>query len=275
MWETNLALEDGSLFLRHTTLHEGRPTVVFVHGLGDSGLSFLEALEHPGLRDINLIIPDLLGYGRSSRAKDGDYTFEAQVRRLWALVRDLELERVCVVGHSVGGDLATLMADADADGLVAGIVNIEGDLTPYDIFISSLAVGASERGDFDTWFGTEFREKLVREVWGSKWPSCHRYYASLWFCRPDAFSATAREALARAQALPGRSESEIGAVFARLPMPKAYCWGSESVPTETRQFLEAQSIPNRGFEEAAHWLMIDRGEEFYEFLRQFVGGLDW
>jgi pimeloyl-ACP methyl ester carboxylesterase len=272
MSELEVPIEGRSVFVRCTPYEARRPSLLFIHGLGDSGFAFLEAFEDRRFRDCNLFVPDLPGYGRSSPASSGDYSFAAQVSRLWALAEELGLGAFGLVGHSLGGDLAVLMADADARGRISGLVNVEGNLTRDDLFISGRVVEAAHRGDFSTWFRIEFMEDLVLRNWGRRWASCQRYYASLELCDLEAFRANATEAYSRGQPPPGGGPSPAAEAFARLRIPRVFCWGAESLADETRRFLEEASFPNRRFDDAFHWPMIDRPEEFYAFLRDFVDG---
>jgi len=273
MLESYLSVGDDLIFVRHNSISPERLTLLFVHGLGDSSLSFAEAFEDGRLDKFSLVAPDLVGCGRSSVAADGDYSFDAQVRRLWMLVERLELERFVVVGHSMGGDITTLLCASDERGAIAGYVNIEGDITQHDLFISGDAVRAAERGEFERWFCEEFLEKTVYEVWGGALASARRYYASLRFCRPEVFLASARELFARNNALSGRFKSEIGEVYCSLSIPKVFCYGTESLSAETLAFLEDRGLERRAFVGAHHAVMIDAADEFYSFLREFASAV--
>jgi pimeloyl-ACP methyl ester carboxylesterase len=70
MKEDYIELEDGWFSVRHSGLHQGLPTLLFIHGLGESGLCFNEAFDFPEMKAFNLIVPDMLGYGRSSASGD-------------------------------------------------------------------------------------------------------------------------------------------------------------------------------------------------------------
>src|SRR5258706_725558 len=52
------------LFVR-TRGPRGAPAVVYVHGLGESGLCFERLAQHPALAHLRHVVPDLPGYGRS------------------------------------------------------------------------------------------------------------------------------------------------------------------------------------------------------------------
>ena len=44
-----------------------------------------------------------------------------------------------MIGHSMSADLATLMAAGDTGRRIRCLINVEGDLTPHDIFFSRIA----------------------------------------------------------------------------------------------------------------------------------------
>ena len=58
-------LAEEGMFLRDTAPPEPGLTLLFIHGLGESGLCFEELARRPELKALRLLIPDLPGYGRS------------------------------------------------------------------------------------------------------------------------------------------------------------------------------------------------------------------
>ncbi len=268
MHESYVGVDGDLLFVRHSAHQPDRPTVLWIHGLGESSLCFLEAFTRPEFSNFNLLAPDLLGFGRSSSAAGGDYSFAAQVSRLWRLCDVFSSRSLFVVGHSMGGDVATFMADSNRDR-VAGLVNAEGDLTPEDVFVSNHAVEAARHGTFSRWLRDDFMEATVFARWAAEWPAGRRYYASLWFCRPEAFLASAQEVCKYNTAVTGTRYSATGARFAALDIPKLYCWGSKSLPASTRALLADMHIPNTGFPDSHHWMMIDSPETFYRRISAF------
>lgn len=269
--ESQVPVAGGRMAVRHGEIVRDRSTILLVHGLGDSGLAFMEVFDTGLAEAFNVVVPDNLGYGRSSAAAGGDYSLSSQVSRLWELAAKLGLDRFHLVGHSLGGDLGTLMCDGDDEGRILSFVNVEGDLTPGDMFISGRVEQVFREGNFTGWFQREFKEDLVLGRWGRQRASCRRYYASLWFCDPEAFLSNARELVTGYPPLPGKTECRLGALFRSLAVPKVFCWGESSLCAGTRNFLEEALLPNRMFGRASHWLMIDQPDEFYGFLESFVG----
>ena len=85
------------------------PTIVLLHGFASDKEVWLPVakLLTP---HFHLIIPDLPGWGASSRNPSGNYDIDAQAARLSAFVLALHLPRFLLVGHSMGGAIAGLYA---------------------------------------------------------------------------------------------------------------------------------------------------------------------
>ncbi|MCC2637970.1 MAG: alpha/beta fold hydrolase [Moraxellaceae bacterium] len=85
-------------------------TIMFVHGFGDSGTSWMflaRLFRDAGYR---ILIPDLPGFGRSARNATADYGYTAQANRLFLLLQNLKVGQVHLVGNSMGGGIVGQMA---------------------------------------------------------------------------------------------------------------------------------------------------------------------
>jgi len=268
--ESYIPIDNEHIYVRHTDIKPDRHSLLFVHGLGDSGISYEDAFKYDFLSDCNIVVPDLIGYGRSSAASSLErYHYKAHIERLWKLIEMLNLTDIILLGHSMGGDISTLMSRENRDRLVRKYINIEGDITQHDLFISSRAVEAFNSGDFPGWFEEHFKYKLIFQKFGHQ-RSSRLYFASLNFCRPEAFLENAKELVARNTKLDSEFKSEIGEIFASLGIPRVYCYGTLSCPKQTLKFLEQKNLPTRKFESAGHSLMVDSSEEFYRFVHEFI-----
>ena len=86
----------------------GRP-VVLIHGNPGSAQDWTRVLG-PLAANHKVIAFDRPGHGRSDRPKHGDTTVEVQARLLHGALKQLNVERPIVVGHSWGGALALIYA---------------------------------------------------------------------------------------------------------------------------------------------------------------------
>src|SRR3954464_15385899 len=84
-------------------------TVVLLHGNNFGGFYFggiIDALKKEGFR---VIVPDQIGYGRSSKPII-PYNFTDMARNTRAILQSLRIEKAMIVGHSMGGRLAARFA---------------------------------------------------------------------------------------------------------------------------------------------------------------------
>ena len=84
------------------------PAVLFIHGIGDDSSTWLSVLD-PLTDGFTVIAPDLLGHGGSARPR-ADYSVAAYACGMRDLLATLGVERVTVVGHSLGGGVAMQFA---------------------------------------------------------------------------------------------------------------------------------------------------------------------
>ncbi|MFH8476543.1 alpha/beta fold hydrolase [Streptomyces sp. NPDC018000] len=85
----------------------GRATVL-LHALGNTGRSWDRLVSALRPQERRLYVPDLRGHGQSPRADA--YTFELMYRDVMFLIDGHRLDTVDLVGHSMGGHVAWLIA---------------------------------------------------------------------------------------------------------------------------------------------------------------------
>jgi pimeloyl-ACP methyl ester carboxylesterase len=84
------------------------PALLLIHGIGDSSRTWLGVLPELARR-FTVIAPDLLGHGGSDKPR-ADYAAAAYACGMRDLLGVLDVERVTVVGHSLGGGVAMQFA---------------------------------------------------------------------------------------------------------------------------------------------------------------------
>lgn len=107
--------------------------VIFIHGL--LGTLQSEAL-HEALRPRRTLAPDLLGYGRERYTDLDSISLEAQADVHRAIIATYGRQPVHVVGHSVGGAIAALLASSYPEQ-VKSLISVEGNFTLKDAFWSA------------------------------------------------------------------------------------------------------------------------------------------
>src|SRR5574340_466783 len=77
------------------------PALLLIHGIGDNSSTWSEILPHLAEK-YTVIAPDLLGHGRSDKPR-ADYSVAAYANGMRDLLSVLGIEKVTVIGHSLGG----------------------------------------------------------------------------------------------------------------------------------------------------------------------------
>lgn len=99
----------------------GRP-IMLIHGFTADKSEVADVLEPLAERGWHAVAPDVRGHGQSDHPTEaGDYSFETMAADVVALADHLGWDRFALVGHSMGGALAQLVALDHPDRL-SGLV---------------------------------------------------------------------------------------------------------------------------------------------------------
>lgn len=238
------------------------PPVVRIHGL-------IGAFDSPGGL-AGHVAPPLLGYGPHQSMPAAGISLPAQVEHLRAyLDRHFPGEAVDLVGHSVGGAVAMLLAHAYPRH-VRRIVNVEGNFTLADAFwsasVARMDAAAAEamlegfRADPLAW--------LARAVDA---PAPHwRAVASRWLALQPA--ATLRAMAASVVAVTGAPDylPALRQVFARHPVYLLSGRRSHDgwdVPEWAWHVCAGHQV----LDDCGHLMMLERPTAFAAALRQCLG----
>jgi pimeloyl-ACP methyl ester carboxylesterase len=103
--------------LQYRTIHGYRrafriagsgPAILLIHGIGDNSTTW-SSVQSTLAQRFTVIAPDLLGHGKSDKPR-ADYSVAAYANGMRDLLSVLGLERVTVIGHSLGGGVAMQFA---------------------------------------------------------------------------------------------------------------------------------------------------------------------
>lgn len=241
--------------IHYATEGAGDPALVFVHGWSCDRSFWDQQARHfkPAHRIVTI---DLAGHGESGTQRDA-WTIEAFGEDVAAVIRSLDLSKVVLIGHSMGGPVvaeAALLAPERVAGLV-GVDNFQETTLPYTDEQISGFIGQFREG-FDTrvdgWVRSMFAagtdSSIVERV------------ASTMSAAPPEIALSAMEQLLLWQA--HRGEETLG----KLPVA-LQCINSDRHPTQAEQLAELNPgyklriMPGRG-----HFLQLEDPATFNELL---------
>jgi len=142
----------------------GEP-VVLLHGFGASADSW-NRFAKPLTKRYRVIAPDQPGWGASTRLESASYGYPAQIERLHQFLLALGLKRLHLVGHSMGGFIASAYAARYPDevitlGLIAphGMVEPEPSELFRDVAKGDNWLVATTRQEFDRLLNNVFAKR--------------------------------------------------------------------------------------------------------------------
>lgn len=116
--------------LRYIDVPGADPPLIWLHGLMCSSTAeLLPAAVQPALQDRRSLVVDFLGYGYSDKPEGFGYSVEDHAETIVELLDSLALDDCRLVGHSMGGTVATLVAAGRPD-IVSALIIAEAELDP-------------------------------------------------------------------------------------------------------------------------------------------------
>lgn len=91
----------------------GPQVVLLLHGIATDGSFWAPLVSQLSPKQYTIIVPDLLGHGASPKPEYIRYSTADQADAVRAVLRQRNVKKVIIVGHSMGGLVATRLASAD------------------------------------------------------------------------------------------------------------------------------------------------------------------
>ena len=199
-WQSESDFTVGQDRLHYATAGDSsRPPILCVHGWFGAYVQWASVV--PMLQDTHYIIAlDLLGHGKSEAPTTGDYSIVAQGMRVLALADHLQLGQFALMGHSMGGQISTMIAARLAPQRVTELVSVSAVLT------GKLKPRVRATLPFYDWLSSHPRVfDWMTSLRGNVWAE-YILYGSVWFKDmfkvPPAARANVAESAYRADNLP-------------------------------------------------------------------------
>jgi len=253
----------------HYLEHGSGPAVVFVHGSGPGVNAYsnffpnYRAIAAAGYR---CVLPDMIGFGWSSKPDDIDYTLELFVPALREFLDLLKIERCVLVGNSLGGAISMKLAIDHPERVEKLIVMGPGGIEARE-----------------TYFKMPGIQKMVSQFVGSGFdrPGLRRLLELLAYDPGTISDELVEQRFNILQTQPKAvlarmSITDLTPELGKLRGPLLGFWGVED------QFCPAsgyekilRAVPDSRFimySRCGHWAMIERAEDFnrnaIEFLKR-------
>jgi len=245
------------------------PAVVFLHGSGPgaSGTSNFRsnapAFVAAGYR---VLLPDLIGYGVSSKPEGIDYTLQLFTDTVFEALSQAGIGSAILVGNSLGGGIAMQIA-FDHPGFVEKLVMMApGCVEELPVYFAMPGIAKMKSSFGSPEFSLADQKALITNL---------VYDAS---SISDDLVAE-RFAVARTQSkdvLARMRTPNLAPRLGELTMPVLGFWGLQDdfcPASGAQRFLEAcPDVRFMTFNKVGHWVQVERSEEFNRYTLAFLRG---
>jgi pimeloyl-ACP methyl ester carboxylesterase len=235
--------------------------LVFLHGFGSTKEDYADVVQQEAFAGRPVLAYDAPGCGATMCSDLTALSIPFLVSVAERMLDANGIGRCHLVGHSMGGLTALMLADRDP-ARVASFVNIEGNLAPEDCFLSRQII---DHADGDP---RRFLARLAERVRGSRYYASALYAASL----PYKVRAAAVKPIFTSMV----DLSDNGGLldrFLALPMPRMLMYGQQNdslsyLKTLADKGVELAPIPHSG-----HFPMYSNPPAMWSHLTAFISRL--
>lgn len=154
-------------------------TVLLLHGKNFTGAYWRDTAKALSDKGYRVIMPDQIGFGKSSKPKSLQYSFALLAHNTKALLEHLHIDKVTVLGHSMGGMVATRFALMFPNSVEKLILENPIGLEDWQRF--------APNPGFDTWYKSELNKNAdtiykyqLESYYDNKWKPKYQPWVDIW-----------------------------------------------------------------------------------------------
>jgi len=223
--------------------------LLFIHGLGAANEHMKGVWTAQGYEQHSILTIDLPGFGGSSKPTNFSYDMSDQALVVHRLLQKLRLNKVHIIGHSLGGAVGVLLCLKYPKG-IRSLINLEGNLTNGDCDWSRRIANQSwqrwRKSGYSQMTRAFSKGELLSHSWGQMTPN-----------------AIYKSSVSLVQ---WSDSGKLLKNFLKLKIKKHYIYGSKNRTILTARLLRKNRIPMTEISKSGHCMMLDNPQEFYQKL---------
>jgi len=149
----NLDIQGQHLTMAYMDLKPAKPngkTVVLLHGKNFSGAYWEQTANDLAKDGYRVIMPDQIGFGKSSKPTNIQYSFQLLSQNTKKILDELKITKIQLLGHSMGGMVATRFALMYPDTVEKLILENPIGLEDWKVWVPYQSV--------DDWYHSELKQ---------------------------------------------------------------------------------------------------------------------
>lgn len=255
-----IPLQVNGVNLNISTVHNlnSKPPILFLHGFGSCKEDLADIVVQPRLQEHGYIAFDAPGCGHSESDNISATDIPFLVATAEAVLSHFQITQFHLMGHSMGGLTALLLADRHPDRVLS-FVDIKGNLAPEDCFLSRQIF------NFPSDDPEAFLEDFITRTRESKSFGNPLYASTL--------RARVRAGAVRAifESMVQLSDSGVLLpMFLRLECPKMFMFGDENAGLSYLGQLQKEGVELAQIAESGHFPMYSNPVEMWRRIADFL-----
>jgi pimeloyl-ACP methyl ester carboxylesterase len=244
------------------------PAIVMIHGFG-AAIDWWDEIAPALATDHRVIRIDLIGHGGTAAPASG-YTIPHQAELVAAILDKLGVRRVTVIGHSMGGEVATALAERSPTRIAAMIL-IDSPPTAGTTFtIMTDAATTAVLGELLSHFeGDDAIRRGLAQGFAPGFPVPEKFVADLKQLTYTAFRSAHEDSIAYRTAKPTNER-----LAAPMPVPPLLALtGTEDTivpPEHEKYFAQVPGAKIAMIEGSGHSPMVEKPARTLELIRDFL-----
>ncbi|WP_375121557.1 alpha/beta fold hydrolase [Variovorax sp. WS11] len=257
--KSTLTLDVDGVELEVAAIHRAGPLepIVFLHGFGSTKEDYADIVRYSAFAGHPFLAYDAPGCGETRCADLSRISIPFLSETALAVIRTVGFERFHLVGHSMGGLTALMLAHAHPHRILS-FVDIEGNIAPEDCFLSRQIVDHPREN------AEQFLDDFIERA-----RHAPAYASAL-------YAASLRHKV-RAAAVRGVFESMVelsdnaGLVekFLALPCPRMFMYGEQNASLSYLPHIQAQGVRLSEIPRCGHFPMYSNPTLMWQEIGEF------
>ena len=258
----NLSIDGTDVTISALRRNGGDAPILFLHGFGSTKEDYADIQRHRVFDENGVLAYDAPGCGQSACEDLRRVDIPFLVKTAIAMLEVERMDRFHLVGHSMGGLTALMLASAHPERVLS-FCNIEGNIAPEDCFLSR------QIHDYPADDPQAFMSAFIERAAGSTAWSSPLYASSLAHkVRPEAVRGIFTSMVDLSD------NAGLMARFLALPCPKMFMYGDQNAGLSYLADIARKGVELAEIPECGHFPMYANAPEMWRRIAQFIKSSD-
>jgi pimeloyl-ACP methyl ester carboxylesterase len=232
--------------------------LVFLHGFGSTKEDYADIVRHSVFDGHPFMAYDAPGCGQSQCADLAKISIPFLVQVAISLLEQFRIERFHLIGHSMGGLTALMLAQEFPERIIS-FINIEGNISPEDCFLSRQVI------EYPHTDPNIFFDQFIERTRHAPAYASALYAASL----PHKVRAGAVSGIFRSM-VELSDHGDLMEKFLNLPHPKMFMYGEQNAYLSYLQQIKKHGIRLSQIPNCGHFPMYSNPLEMWQHIASFI-----